>query len=111
MAEKWRKILLTLLTWLALASLANQAPSHLLCINAAIYLVMPLLVWLWVEHRVVIPVMGVKYLLHRVIFMNFSKSRSVEVCAVHFTLRSSCSRSSVLMAGSLFIDQHLVFSS
>ncbi len=48
----------SLLTWLALAVLANRIPSHLLWINAAIYMIITLLVWIWVEHRVDIPVKG-----------------------------------------------------
>ncbi len=48
----------SLLTWLTLAILANRIPSNLLWINAAFYMIITLLVWLWVEHRVDIPVRG-----------------------------------------------------
>ncbi len=48
----------SLTTWLALALTANHIPSHLLWMNAGIYLGVTFAVWLWVEHRLTIPAMG-----------------------------------------------------
>ena len=51
-------ILGSLATWLILALVANGIPSHMLWINAGIYLVITFAVWFWAEHRVEIPAMG-----------------------------------------------------
>jgi hypothetical protein len=48
----------SLSTWLVLAVIANGLPSHHLWMNAAIYLIVTMVVWLWTEHRVHIPAMG-----------------------------------------------------